>query len=93
MTKICVEFLQCELVQHNIPFHLFYKYTDNKAGQNSTIMYSSTSNRSPGHSYYFPTIFVPGHSLLKTGRQLIFEKSRHIKVKLSLLFPSLASRK
>ena len=39
MTKICVEFLQCELVQHNIPFHIFYKYTDNKAGQNSTIMY------------------------------------------------------
>ena len=55
--------------------------------------YSSVPNRSPGHSYYFPTIFVPGHSLLKTGRQLIFEKSRHIKVKLSLLFPSLASRK
>ena len=36
---------------------------------------------------FFPTIFVPGHPLLKTGRQLIFEYSHPrtiIQVTLSL---------
>ena len=43
-------------------------------GQIQQPLYSSLSNSSPGHSYFFLILFLPGQPLLKTGSLIIFEK-------------------